>query len=484
MSKLTLMTPEEYIESIKNPKDVFILGEKVRDYWNHPIVKPSIASVMKTYELAQVSEYQELMTAISHLTSNRVNRFNHIHQSIDDLVKKVKMQILVGQNVACCFERCHGWDALNAIYSVTYEVDQKYKTNYHERFKKIVIDIQDQDLNVIGTMTDVKGDRSKRPTQQSDPDLFLHKVDESDDGIIVRGAKVHQTGILNAHWAMVMPTLTMRPGEEEYCVSFALDTKQAGLTYVYGRQSNDTRKLEGNMADVGNPKYGAHECFVIFDDVFVPKERIFMDGEVEFAREIVQRFAGYHRQSYGGCKTGVGDTLIGASTLIAKYNGVDKSTHIKDKLIEMIHLNETLFCCGIACSALGIKRDAGNYEMDMLLANVCKQNITRFPYQIARLAEDIAGGFLVTLPSIADFENEEIGSLLRKYLAGCEGVSVEDKYKVFRFIEALTRGIAAVNYQTESMHGAGSPQAQRIMIARQANLDEKIKKKKKILDID
>jgi len=481
---MPLKTPKEYLESIKRPVNLYLFGEKIKDFWNHPIIKPSINTIMKIYELAQREEYKDIMTTKSHLTGEIINRFTHIHQSVDDLIKKVKMQRLLGQQTACCFQRCVGFDAANALYSVTYEMDKKHNTNYHERFKQYWIEVQTQDLMVDGAMTDTKGDRSKRPKDQPDPDAYLHVIDENDKGIVIRGAKVHQTGFLNSHKAIIMPTLALRPGEEEYAVSLGIDTNEKGITLIYGRQSCDTRKMEEGKLDIGNFKYGGQEIFVVFDNVFVPNENIFMKGEIEFSGELVNRFAGFHRQSYGGCKVGVGDVLIGATALISEYNGTEKASHIRDKLVEMTHLNETLYSCGIACSSLGFQREAGNYEMDMLLANVCKQNVTRFPYEIGRLAEDIAGGMICTMPSEEDLKSEEIGPLIEKYLTTCEGVCAEDRFKVLRFIENLTMGVASVSYRTESMHGAGSPQAQRIMISRQANLEEKKKLVKNILEIE
>ncbi|TXT53294.1 MAG: 4-hydroxybutyryl-CoA dehydratase/vinylacetyl-CoA-Delta-isomerase [Promethearchaeota archaeon] len=481
---MPLKTPQEYLESIKTPKNLYMFGEKITDFWNHPIIRPSINTVMKIYELAQIDEYKDLMTVQSHLTGNIINRFTHIHQSTEDLIKKVKMQRLLGQKTGCCFQRCVGFDAANSLYSVTYEIDAKLGTNYHERFKDYWIEVQDQDLMVDGAMTDTKGDRSKRPIEQKDPDSFLHIVDEKDDGVIIRGAKIHQTGFLNSHRAIIMPTLSLRPGEEAYAISCGVDIDAEGITLIYGRQSCDTRKMEEGKLDIGNFKYGGQEIFVIFDDVFIPTDHIFMKGEVEFSRELVNRFAGFHRQSYGGCKVGVGDVLIGATALSAQYHGVEKASHIRDKLVEMTHLNETLFSCGIACSSLGFQRDAGNYEMDMFLANVCKQNVTRFPYEIARLAEDIAGGSICTLPSEADLRSSEVGTLLKKYLDTNPEIPVEDRYKILRFIENLTMGVSSVSYRTESMHGAGSPQAQRIMISRQANFEEKKELVKDILDIN
>jgi 4-hydroxybutyryl-CoA dehydratase/vinylacetyl-CoA-Delta-isomerase len=440
--------------------------------------------VSKIYELASYDEYKDFMTATSHLTGDIVNRFCHIHQSIEDLVKKVKMQRLVGQKTGTCFQRCVGFDAGNTMFSVTYDVDKKHNTNYHARLKEYWTEIQQQDLMVAGSMTDPKGDRSKRPSEQSDPDQYLRVVDRSDEGVIVRGAKIHQTGFANSHRTIVMPTLALRTGEENYAISFGIDCTEKGITMVYGRQTSDLRKIHDEPRDSGNFKYGSQEVFVIFDDVFIPNEHIFLDGELDYTGELVNRFASYHRNSYGGCKPGKGDVYIGAAALAAKFNGLsDKVNHIKDKLVEMSVLNETIFSGGIASSALGFQREAGNYEVDMLTANVCKQNVTRFPYEISRLTEDLAGGIICTLPSYADFQSEEVGSMLKKYLKTSEETAVDDRYKLIRLIENLAMGTGSIAYKTESMHGAGSPQAQRIMIARQGQFNEKIQLVKDILDI-
>ena len=481
---MALMTGEQYIESIRKLKmNVYLFGKKIDCPVDDPILRPSLNSVRMTYDLAQMPEYQDLMTAISPYTGQRVNRFTHIHQSTSDLIKKVKMQRLLGQQTAACFQRCVGMDAFNAEFSTTYEVDQKYGTHYHENFKKFMIYVQENDLTVDGAMTDPKGDRSKAPHEQADPDLFLHVVERRADGIVVRGAKAHQTGVLNSHEVIVMPTQSMKPEDRDYAVSFAVPMDTPGITMIIGRQSCDTRKLEGSEMDVGNSEFGGVEALTIFDDVFVPNDRIFLNGETEFAGMLVERFAGYHRQSYGGCKVGVGDVLIGAAAVAADYNGAAKASHIKDKLIEMTHLNETLYACGIACSAEGHPTASGSYLIDLLLANVCKQNVTRFPYEIVRLAEDIAGGLMVTAPSEADFRDEKLGPVIDKYLKGVSTVSTENRLRILRLIENLSLGTAAVGYRTESMHGAGSPQAQRIMIARQGNLEHKKALAKKLAHI-
>jgi 4-hydroxybutyryl-CoA dehydratase/vinylacetyl-CoA-Delta-isomerase len=374
-------------------------------------------------------------------------------------------------------------DAANAIFSTTYDCDQKHGTDYHGRFKEYWTWIQQNDLVADGAMTDPKGDRGKRPKDQTDPDLFLRVKERRENGVVISGAKLHQTGMVNSHEILIMPTMTMRPGEEAWAVCCAVPTDAKGIRYIYGRQASDTRKLEANRLDVGNLRFGGQEVMTVFEDVFVPNERVFLDGEVDFSGILVERFASYHRQSYGGCKVGVGDALIGATALIAQMNGVAGASHIKDKIVEMIHLNETIYSCGISCSAMGQATPSGNYLVNLLLANVCKLNVTRFPYELARLATDVAGGLLGTMPSAADLNDPESGPYIRKYLAANPDYEVVDRMKVLRLIENLTAGAGAVGYLIESMHGAGPPTAQRIMIGRQAGLEEKIEDVKRLLSI-
>lgn len=478
-----MKTAAEYEESLRKLNlEVYLFGERVTNVVDHPIIRPSMNAVAKTYEMAHREEFEDIMTATSHLTGDKINRFTHIHQSREDLIKKTKMGRLMGAHTGCCFQRCVGVDALNALSITTFEMDKVYNTGYNQRFIDYLTYVQKEDLMCDGAMTDPKGDRSLPPHQQEDPDLYLRIVEEREDGIVVRGAKAHQTGAVNAHEIIVMPTISMREEDKDYAVSFALPSDTKGIIYIYGRQSCDLRKLEEGQIDQGNPMYGGHEALVLFDDVFVPWERVFMCREYDFAGHLVERFASYHRQSYA-CKSGVGDVLIGAAQTIAEFNGVDKASHVKDKIIEMNHLNETLYCGSIACASEGHQEPSGTYLVNTLLANVSKQNVTRFPYDIARLAQDIAGGLMVTLPSEKDLKSQETGKWLEKYLKGKADVSTEDRIRMLRLIENLTLGTAAVGYLTESMHGAGSPQAQRIMISRQSNMKIKAKLAMKLCGI-
>ncbi len=479
-----MKTGKEYEDSLRKLNlVVYLFGKKVENVVDDLIIRPSMNAVKMTYEMAAMPEHEDLMTATSHITGKKINRFTHIHQSTADLVKKTKMERLLGAQTGCCFQRCVGMDSLNALSITTFNIDKKYGTEYNKRFLKYLEYVQEEDLVCDGAMTDPKGDRSLAPHQQKDPDMFLHVVEEKADGIVVTGAKAHQTGAVNSHEIIIMPTISMREEDKDYALSFALPADTKGITYIYGRQSCDTRKLEAGKIDRGNQLFGGHEALVVFDKVFVPWERVFMYKEYDFSGELVENFASYHRQSYA-CKAGVGDVLIGATQVAAEYNGAQKASHVKDKIIEMNHLNETLYCGSVACATEGSKQASGTYLVNTLLANVCKQNVTRFPYEIARLAQDIAGGLMVTMPSEDDLNSPEIGHYVKKYFKGNASVPTESRLKILRLIENITLGTAAVGYLTESMHGAGSPQAQRIMIARQINMAEKMKVAKKLCGIE
>ena len=466
-----MMNGQQYKESLKKLKPIiYYMGEKIDSVVDHPMTKPHVNSAALTYELAQDPLYQNLMTADSHLTGTKVNRFTHVHQSKEDLVNKVKMMRMIAQKTGTCFQRCVGLDAMNATFITTYNVDKKYGTDYHKKFTAWLKYVQENDLMIAGAMTDVKGNRNKKPSGQSDPDLFTHIVEKREDGIVIKGAKAHMTGMANSHEMLILPTTNLLEGDEAYAVACAVPVDAKGVTHVFGRQTNDQRRLQGDL-DTGNAEYAivGGETLTVLDNVFVPWDRVFMCGEIEFAQDYVTRFAAYHRQNYGGCKVGNSDVLIGATSLIAKMNGANKASHIKDKLIEMTHLAETMYCCSLACSYEGVKEEAGSYYVNTLLANEVKLNCTKNMYEISRLAHDIAGGFIATLPHEWDFNSPVTGPLIKKYFVGNEEYSAEDRIKIARLLENMSGGTALA----ESMHGAGSPQAMRIMILRESNMEQK-----------
>jgi len=470
---MKIKTSADYMSSLQaiNPV-IYYKGEKIEDVTVHPATAPHVRAAAMTYALASSDEYHDLATATSHLTGRKVSRFTHVHQNVEDLIKKVKLLRVLGQKTGTCFQRCVGLDGINAVYSVAYEVDQKCGTDYFERFKKWLTDIQDENLMVVGAMTDPKGDRSKSPVDQTDPDQFVRVVERRDDGVVIRGAKLHMTGAVNSHEILIMPTMAMDEKSKDYALVGAIPINAPGITMVFGRQAGDDRRDKQESIDVGKPRFGAvgGEAMIVFDDVFIPNERIFLNGEAEFTGSIVYRFAAHHRANYGACKTGLMDVLTGAVTYLAQAQGSAKGSHVRDKVTEMIHLSETLYSSSIACSAEGVPTESGAYMVDTMLANVCKQNVTRFHFEVARLAVDLAGGFIATLPSEHDLRSEDVGHLVKKYFAGVADIPVEDRIKIGRLIEAMTGGTAMV----ESMHGAGSPQAQRIMIFREGDLAKKM----------
>ncbi len=477
-----MMNKEQYLDSLRRLEPViYCNGRKIASVADDPMTRPHVNSAAMTYELAFDPQYEDLMTTTSNLTGKKINRFTHLHQSTDDLVKKVKMLRMIGQQTGTCFQRCVGFDALNATFIVTHKVDKECGTDYHKRFVEYMKYVQENDLMVAGSMTDVKGDRGKKPGQQADPDLFVHVVERRPDGIVIRGAKAHQTGMVNSHEMLVLPTTNLGAGDKDYAVACALPVDAPGVVHIFGRQTNDGRRLDGDI-DTGNAEYAivGGETLTVLNDVFVPWERVFMCGEYQYAQEYVETFASYHRQNYGGCKVGVADVIIGATASMADYNGVPGASHIKDKLIEMIHQAETMYNCSIACSAEGHRTEAGNYYVNTLLANTVKLNCTRTMYEISRLAHDIAGGFIATLPYEADYRAPETGPLIDKYFAANPAVPTEHRIRMARLLENMTGGTALA----EAMHGAGSPQAMRVMLYREANLEHKKGLARKLAKID
>lgn len=466
-----MKTAEEYVASLRNlRRPVYWQGRCIENVVDDPSFRPHINAAAKTYEMAENPVHQALATTSSHLTGEQINVFTHIPHSPADLVNKVKVLRAIGQQTGSCFQRCVGWDALSSLYSTTYDIDHKEGTSYHGRLREFLTYVQKNDLMSDGAMTDPKGDRNLPPHRQPDPDQYVRIVERRSNGIVVRGAKIHQTGAINSHEIIVMPTSAMGPEDRDYAVSFAVPADTSGVVYIFGRQTNDGRKLEGAI-DQGNASYGlvGGEALVVFEDVFVPWERVFLCGEGGYAGALVERFASYHRQNYGGCKVGVIDVLIGATLEIADMQGVLGASHVRDKITEMVHLNETLYAGSLACSYEGKPTASGSYFVDPLLANITKLNVTRFIYEVARLAQDIAGGFIATMPTETDLRDPVVGKHVERYLSGAHGVCAEHRMRIGRLIENMTGGTALV----EAMHGAGSPQAMRIMIGRQANVEHK-----------
>jgi 4-hydroxybutyryl-CoA dehydratase / vinylacetyl-CoA-Delta-isomerase len=477
---MALKTKDAYIESLRRLKPtVYMFGEKIENPVDNPRIFAGISATGATYELAEKEEYRDMVLTRSPFTGEMVNRYTLPAQSIEDLVMRVKLNRILGGYTGTCFQRCTGLDCLGTLSIVTYNADQKNGTQYYPRFIDFLKYMQANDLTGNAGVTDVKGDRSLSPIEQEDKDLYLRVVDKTREGIIVRGAKAHQTGSLSSHEIIVMPTRALRKGEEDYAVAFAMPSDTKGVIHVVGRNSLDRRELEG--FDCGNIRYSKYCPTVIFNDVLVPWERVFLCGEVEFAGELVNRFSAYHRQSHGGCKSGKIDAMIGAAQVISEYSGTNKMSHIREKTVDMIYRAETLYGCCLAASYEGKREASGTYFVNPVLANASKIHEGKEMAEVGRLLVDIAGGFVADLPSDRDFQNPEIGSLLQKYLKGVGSVPTQSRIKMLRLIEKLVMESADT---ISDIHGGGSPAAHRVTILREFGIESKKTSAKRLAGIE
>lgn len=459
---------QEYLEKLRSlRRNVFIDGQQVsRD---DPRLMGGINTISLTYDMALKPEYDGLVTAKSHLSGEKINRFCHIHQSVEDLLKKQEMTRVLCRLVGGCIQRCMGADALNALSAVTYEIDQAKGTEYHQRFLHFIRYFQDNDMVAAGAQTDVKGDRSKRPHQQADPDLYVRVVARKKNGIIVRGAKNHITIAPYAEEIIVLPTRALTEEEGDWAVSFAIPADTEGVYLVTRATSPRPRgRLKAPIATTGNA-----DSFVIFDDVLVPWERVFMCGEREFGGTLALLFALYHRHSYTGCKPAVSDVLMGAAALVAEHNGVERADHIRHKLADYIGVAELVYAAGIAGAVKGHKAGSGTFIPDVVFCNVGRRHAGENIYHEHQLLADIAGGLVATLPPEGDFYHEKIGPLMDKYIMRNPKISAEDQQRCFRMIgDIICSGFGGV-WQIAGLHGGGSPIMETIAILGNYDLESR-----------
>ncbi|MEJ2771644.1 MULTISPECIES: 4-hydroxyphenylacetate 3-hydroxylase family protein [unclassified Stygiolobus] len=472
-----LRTGEQYLEAIKvrNKAEIYVMGKEVKDVTTHPFLKPSIMAFKATFDAPWEEDTKELARAWSPFINEEVNRFNHIHRSPDDLAAKVKLLRKLSHKTGACFQRCVGFDALNTLYIVTELMAQKGKTEPKERFVEYLKTVQKKDLALAGAMTDTKGVRTLKPSQQKNKDAYVRVTEVTKDGIYISGAKANITGVAASEEIVVLPTRAMGPEDQDYAVAFSIPTDTEGIKIIVGRQLNDARRMEGGDIDA-LPYFYNHEGLVIFDNVFVPMERVFLLRDWQYTSQLVEIFSAYHRQGYGGCKAGLGDVIIGATYNLAKQIGIEKASHAQEKLTEEIFLTETMYAAGIAASLNAVQPCPNCWWVNPMHANVTKHLVARFPAQISQLAIDIAGGIIGTAPSEWDLKNPKLREYIAKYLQGVEGYTAEDRLRMVRLLENVSMGVA---FMIESVHGAGSPAAQRIMFSRlyDLNYSEEVAKK-------
>ncbi len=455
-----MRTSEEYRTSLrKMKKNVYIDGKLVER--DDPILVPSTNVLAKTFDLVDDPEFKGLITARSHLTGIEINRFTHVNQNAEDLLKKQELIRRACHLTGGCIQRCMGCDAINALSLITYEVDKSYGTDYHKRFQKYLEYFQKEDLTAAMAQTDVKGDRSLRPHQQKDPDLYVRVVERRSDGIVVRGAKNHITMAPNADEIICVPTRAMTENDVDWAVAFALPADAEGIKLITHVANPRPRKyLKAPMSE-----FGVADSFVIFDDVFVPWDRVFLCGEWPFAGLLAHAAGGlYHRHSYCGCKPAVTDLVMGAMALTADYQGVENKPHIRSKLADLACVAELVYAAGIAAAVTGEKHPSGNFVPNLVYVNVGRRHAGVNIYHELETLTDVAGGLPATLPFEGDFSNPETGAYLEKYLKRREGVSTENIHRCFRMLSEMLCSALGGVWAVAGVHGGGSPIMEEILI--------------------
>jgi len=477
-----MRTKQDYINGLsKMKRNIYFDGQLIDR--TDELQMRCLNTIDTTYDEAARPENRELMTAISHLTGERINRFNHIHQNSDDLHKKQDMTRMLCQKVGGCIQRCMGTDAVNAIYNVSYEADKANNgaTQYHENFKKWLIRFQKEDLIGCCAQTDVKGDRMLRPADQPNPDVYVHIKEKLKDGIVVEGCKVHISEASVADEVLVLPTRALRPQDKDYAVAFAVPGDWDGLKQVVTIHNLREREYfpRGFMP-------GSTDSYMIFENCFVPWERVFLAGEHQHGGVNALLFALFHRHSYSGCKPAIGDVILGSAALAAECNNIQKAEHVRKKLAEIIMVTELGYAAGYTASDLGgpqvfmpgkgfVPYGPGSYIPHSIYCNVGRCLSGEAVWRESEILCDLAGGIVATFPHEKDFVNPETKDALLKYTKRSPNISVEDQAQFWRFLgDALCSATGGIR-NIGAYHGGGSPIMEQIAITTQYDIEARKK---------
>lgn len=460
---MAIRTKEEYIESLRRQKPTaYMSGEKVRNIVDHPLFKGGINNIGLAYDVCNDPKYQDLATVDSPLIKEKVSRWNHIVENEQDAMARVKLLRQMGNYLASCTYRCITADTLCTAWVVTYEIDKKYGTSYHQNVVNMVKEIQKNDLVLGPALIDAKGDRSVRPSKQADPDVYLRIVERRSDGIVVRGAKVHSTATPYTNIICAAPVmLSMREEEKDFAVSFFAPVDAEGITYICRPPAMPSEPKE--MENPYSSRFGGNiETCVVFNDVFIPWERVIMAGEYDFTGQMAAIFGAFHAMSKCGCRPASMDLAIGATALIADYNGIARAAHIRDYIIEMIMTTELTYSCGLAAAVDGVKHESGVYIPKGIAAFSGKAFSARELGREHYFMQEAAGGLTETMASEKDYKNPETREYLDKYYKGREDVPTEHRMRAFRLIEDLTASNYAGWYHAMAISGGGTAQAYRM----------------------
>jgi 4-hydroxybutyryl-CoA dehydratase/vinylacetyl-CoA-Delta-isomerase len=476
-----LETRDNYLAALKELRpNIYKFGELIEDVTTHPATKRTVESHALNYDAANDPELADMYTATSIFTGERILRWNSMMQSSDDLITNMKIKRQNFRRTGSCTGAvCVGWNAQNVLWAVTQEMDEEFGTDYQQRLKNWILSAQSKGLAVTGALTDAKGDRSLKPSQQPDPDTNLRVVKVRDDGIVIRGAKVMIAGTAASQEIFLLPGGTYGEADQDYALACVVPRDIEGLTIVEATHPSDRRELEAT-ADVEVPDTGVTQAYLLFEDVFVPKERVFMCKEYKYAAKFIQYFTANYRACIGACVSGQGDVMIGAAILMARANGLSTNTFMS-KLVDMSTKNQTTYGLGVGACVMGSRHPSGSWFADPLTAHTNKVLVATLPYEVKRLTQEIGGGVTETgcMPSYQDFTHPEYGHLLQKYLkAGA--CSAGSRFKAARLAEWLTVGAGIPG----CMHGGGSPDGAKLVVRFTTPMEEYVNYARKIMNIE
>ena len=475
-----LRTPAEYVESLRDGRQVMFRGAWVEDVTEHPAIRRAIDHAAIDYRLAEEPATRDLFTV--GIGGEQVSRFYKVPAGPEDLLARlraIEAATTEGRTVVTLVHEI-GTDALFALLRVALRCDEQRGTAYLPRVEGLLRRARREDWALCVAQTDSKGDRAKGPLGQADPDQYLHIVARRPDGIVVRGAKLHTSVSVNANAMIVLPTRALREGEEDYALSFWLPVATAGLKLVASPY------LTGRRSAVEHPLSAEHkmiESFTWFDDVFVPWEQVFLAGEVEFAGPLALAFVDFHRFTAVSYKLPLVDLLVGAAGLAAQLNGIDGAAHVRDKLARLAMYAATVRRLIEASALLGHREEPDVFVPDTLTVNTAKYHFAHHYHEALRDVQDIAGGLLVTAPGWDDVQSADVGPALRKYLRGARG-SAEDRLRTLYLVTDLAVSDLSGYHEVLAVHAEGSLEAEKLAAARHFDLSGKIALARRLAGLD
>jgi len=478
---VTLRTREDYLAALRALRpNIYKFGELIEDVTTHPATRRTVESHALNYDAANDPELADIYTTTSIFSGERVLRWNSMMQSSADLIGNMRMKRQNYRRTGSCTGAvCVGWNAMNVMWAVCSEMDQEHGTDYQARLKKWILSAEERGITVAGALTDAKGNRSLKPSEQPDPDTNLRIVEDREDGIVIRGAKLMICGTAASQEIFLLPGGIYGSADTDYAIACVVPRDIEGLTIVEATRPSDRRELE----ETGNaecPDTGVTQGWLLFEDVFVPNERVFMCRESKYTAKFIQYFTANYRACIGGCVTGQGDVMIGASVLMARANGLSAKT-FSDKLVQMSINNTITYGLGAGAMALGFEHPSGSYFADPHTAHANKVMVATLPYEVKRLTQEIGGGIVETgcMPSYKDFTDPKYGHLIQKYLKAGDA-SAESRFKAARLSEWLTIGSGVPG----CMHGGGSPDGAKLVVRATTPLQEYANYARNIMNID